>query len=387
MTHIQGHCEPRFQPVADLFAANFEELDEVGASLYLSVEGQTVVDLWGGHMDKARRQPWQSDTITVLFSNTKAATALCAHMLVEQGALDLNAKVGHYWPEFAQNGKEDATVAMLLNHTVGLPALRDEVKPLGYADWDYMTARYAAEAPFWDPGTQSGYHMISFGWLVGELVRRVSGKSLGRFFADEVAGPLGLELWIGLPESEDARVAPAIFHKMQPGELLSEFIQTMLRDTQSLQARSMLNLGGLDYNSTTARRAEIGGAGGIGNARGLGGMFTALANGGGGLVSRDRIDAMRALSSENRRDATLLIPTRFGQGYMLNMDNRDAVPGDANSFLIGPGAFGHVGAGGSAGFADPDRRLAFAYVMNRMGGGFMLNARGQRLIDAAYACL
>lgn len=387
MTSIHGTALAQFQPVADLFAANFAELDELGASLCITIEGETVLDMWGGHRDAARTQDWDRDTVCVLFSNTKAATALCAQILIDRCQLDLNAKVTDYWPEFGQNGKQDATVLMLLNHTVGLPALRDEVKPDGYADWAYMTAQLAAETPFWTPGSQTGYHMITFGWLVGELVRRVSGQSLGQFFDAQIAKPLGLPLWIGLPEEQDANLAPVKFFKMQPGERLSDFTQTVLKDTQSMQALSMLNLGGLDYNSVTAHRAEIGGAGGIGNARGLCGMFTPLANGGGELLSEARITAMRQESSSNTRDANLLIPSRFGQGFMLSMDNESSSQEDNRSFIIGADAFGHVGAGGSTGFADPANHMAFSYVMNRMGGGFLMNERGQRLIDAAYAGL
>lgn len=387
MSDIQGSVDPKFQSVADRFAQNFDELDEVGASLCLSVEGETVVDLWGGYRDARRTVPWDRDTISIVFSCTKAATALCAQILVDRGLLDLDAPVARYWPEFGTAGKENATVAMLLNHTVGLPALRAPVPKGGFADWDDMCARYAAETPFWDPGTQNGYHMISFGWLVGEVVRRVSGQSLGAFFASEVADPLGLPFWIGLPEAEDHRLAPVIFHKMTPEDPRTDFMTAMLSDMTSMQALSMLNLGGLDYNDPALHRAEIGGAGGIANARGICGMFTPLANGGGDLLSRARIDAMRAPSVETRRDANLLMPTRFGQGFMLAMDNRAAMGAAHQSFVIGPGAFGHVGAGGSCGFADPEARMSFAYTMNKMGNGLLMNPRGQGLIDAAYAAL
>lgn len=387
MSEINGHVEPQFQAVADLFAANFDELDEVGASLCVTVEGQKVLDLWGGHREAARKTPWERDTCCVVFSNTKAATAFCAHLLVERGALDLDAPVSRYWPEYGQNGKENTTVLMLLNHTAGLPAVRGDVPPEGFADWDQMVARYAEEAPFWAPGTRTGYHMISFGWLVGEVIRRITGRSLGQYFAEEIAGPLGLDYWIGLPEAEEPRVAPVIFYKMRGGEIPSEFLQKMLAETTSMQALSMLNLGGLNYNSRIAHAAEIGAAGGISNARGLAGLFTPLANDGGDLLSRARVDAMRGLSSGAARDENLLIPTRFGQGFMLNMDNRPAPASEARSFIIPEGAFGHTGAGGSASFADPGKRLAFGYAMNRMGGGFLMNERGQRLIDAVYAAL
>lgn len=387
MHTTDGQADAKFEAVRDAFAENFDQRDEVGASLSVTLEGETVIDLWGGHSDKARTQPWTRDTICTAFSNTKAATALCAHILIERGQLDASAPVARYWPEFAQNGKEHTTVAMLLNHTAGLPAVREDLPDGAFADWDLMCAHLAAQDPWWEPGTRTGYHMITFGWLVGEVVRRVSGRSLGTVFAEEVAGPLGLDFHIGLPEAEEPRVSPVIFHKLQPGEELSEFMQTMISDTQSLQAKSMINLGNLNYNERRARAAEIGGAGGIGNARALAGMFAPLANGGGDLVSPARIEAMRAPSSAGQPDENLRIGTRFGQGFMLRMDNRPAPVEQATSFLIPEGAFGHVGAGGSCSFADPDRRLSFAYVMNRMGSGFMLNERGQRLIDAVYAAL
>lgn len=387
MPEIHGHTDPKFAAVRDVFAENLASRNEVGAALCVTIEGETVIDIWGGHRDRQRTQTWDRDTICTVFSNTKAATALCVHILIERGQIDPDAPVTRYWPDYGQAGKDHTTVRMLLNHTAGLPALRDEVKDGAYADWDYMVGKLAAESPWWEPGTRTGYHMITFGWLVGELVRRVTGRSLGRFFADEVAGPLKLDFHIGLPDSEDARVAPVLFYKMQPTDPLPDFMKTMLADTGSMQAKSMLNLGNLNYNDTRARRAEIGGAGGIGNARGLAGMFTPLANGGGDLVSPARIDAMRGLSSQGDPDANLMIPTRFGQGVMLCIDNRPAPVDEALSFLIPEGAFGHVGAGGSCGFADPDRRLAFAYVMNQMGGGFLLNGRGQGLIDAIYGAL
>ncbi len=387
MSMIAGVADHRFRKVAELFADNFETLGELGASLCLTLEGETVIDLWGGHRDEAHETTWDEDTICIAFSNTKAATALCVHMLIERGALDLDAPVMRYWPEFGQAGKDAVTVRMLLDHTAGLPAIREDVKDGAFADWTYMTDRLAAETPYWTPGTATGYHMFTFGWLLGELIRRVTGRSLGRFFAEEVAGPLGLDFHIGLPETEEHRVAPVRFHKLGKGEEMSIYMKAILRDNNSLQARSMLNVGNLNYNEPRAHRAELGASGGIGNARALAGMFTPLANGGGGLVSAERIDAMRTPSSRGEPDENLMINTRFGQGFMLCIDNRPAPVDAAVSFLIPDGAFGHVGAGGSFGFADPDKRLAMSYVMNKMGGGFLLNARGQRLIDAVYDAL
>jgi len=301
--------------------------------------------------------------------------------------LKLDEKVGTYWPEFATNGKEDVTVRMLLNHSSAVPALRAPVKPGGFLDWDYMCKRIAGAKPYWEPGTTNGYHMVNFGWTVGELVRRVSGKSLGTFFKDEIAGPLGLDFHIGLDESEHGRVAKMIPHTPSPDDLLSEFVRTVMSNPLSLQFQALMNSGMWDFNSPKSWLAEIGGAGGITNARGLAGMFAPLAGGDRIYLSPERIDDMRAPSMETDKDQTLLIPTRFGQGFMLNMDNRESTQGEGNSAILGEKAFGHVGMGGSIGFADPEAGLAFGYNMIKMGGGILLNDRGQSLVDAAYASL
>ena len=184
---VEGRVDPAFEAVQWEFVANFVERGEVGASVSLSVEGETVVDLWGGQMDPEGTHPWTEDTVSLVFSVTKAATALCAHLLIERGELDLHGLVTDYWPEFGQAGKENTTVAMMLTHSVGLPAFKETVEGAGIYDWDYVCDLLARQEPFWEPGTRNGYHMLSFGWTVGELVRRVSGKSLGTFFQDEFA--------------------------------------------------------------------------------------------------------------------------------------------------------------------------------------------------------
>lgn len=381
---VQGRVDPAFREVLDTFVENFETHGEVGASVCLSVEGETRVDLWGGHVDEAGSAPWTEDTLSLVFSVTKAATALCAHLLVERGELDLHAKVTHYWPEFGQQGKEDATVAMMLNHSVGLPAFRDPIKPGGYYDWDYMVGRLEQEAPFWKPGIRNGYHMISFGWTVGELVRRVSGKSLGTFFADEFARPLGLDFWIGLPEALEPRVSHMIPFLPGPEGPFTDFTKALIGDPTSIPALSWLNSGGYTPDAREAHAAEIGGGGGISNARSLVRLFEPLADGGGALFSRDSVTRMSQVSMATGDDATLCMPTRFALGFMKSMDNRHRPFGDIESCILGDRAFGHVGAGGSLGFADPDCALAFGYTMNRMGAGLLLNARGQGLVDAAY---
>ncbi|WP_300379306.1 serine hydrolase domain-containing protein [Henriciella sp.] len=384
---VKGACDPKFAELKDEFARNFEERGEAGASVCVSVNGETVVDLWGGVADTTSAEPWQEDTVSIVFSCTKAAVALCAHILIDRGELELQAPVSKYWPEYAQKGKENTTVQMMLNHESALPALRAPVKEGGFLDWDYMIKRLEEEEPFWEPGTRNGYHMVNFGWTVGELVRRASGKSLGQFFAEEVAGPTGANFHIGLPEDAKAHIAPIIPYEPKPDDPLSDFTKSLLADPNSVQALSFVNNGGWKANQREAHRAQIGGAGGISNARGQVAMYTPLACNDGQLVSKDRLHAMSMVSTATQRDATLLIPTRFASGFMKSMDNRALAGGQDQSAIMGEHAFGHVGAGGHIGFADPDCGMAFSYTMSKMGPGLLMNDRGQPLIDAAYRAL
>jgi CubicO group peptidase (beta-lactamase class C family) len=385
---VEGRYEAAFRPVVEVFQRNFLEHGEVGASLALTVEGETVVDLWGGVADEQAGRAWDKDTVSIVFSCTKGATALCAHILSSRGKLDLEAPVAEIWPEFAANGKSGATTRMMLDHSVGVPVLRDEAKPDCLMDWGYMTERLAAQAPFWEPGTRNGYHALTFGFTVGEIVRRVSGQSLGRFFRENVAGPLGLDFWIGLPEAVDPRVAP-MMGGLEPPKVPTPFFLKAFSDPASIPNRFLFNSGtwATEARDTRAgRAAEIGAANGITNGRGLAGMYAPLANGGGGLVDADTLSRMEEVAMATHSDATLILPTRFALGFMKSMDNRRRyVAGD--SVILGRRAFGHVGAGGSIGFADPECRLSFGYTMNRMGAGLMLNERGQGLVDAAYRCL
>ena len=381
---VQGHYDPAFKSVRDVFEQNFIERGEIGASVCLKdSSGRTLVDLWGGtHPDG--KTVWTRDTLSVVFSCTKAATALCAHILIDRGLLDPDAPVTNYWPEFGAQGKADTTVRDMLGHRSGVPALRAPVKSGGFWEFDYVAERLAEETPFWEPGTNHGYHLVSFGWTVGELVRRVSGKSLGQFFRDEIAIPYTVDFHIGLPDSEFNRVSKLKPFVPAPQDTPSAFVRAMLADPESLQCLAFRNTGGWVFDAPESWRAEIGGAGGISNARGLAAMFASLFNDK-PLLSRERMNALRQPVSEGL-DQTLLIPTRFGEGFMLSIDNRD-LPGDGQSAIIGDGAFGHVGMGGSIGFADPDIGFSFGYTMNKMGGGTLLNERGQSLVDTAYACI
>ncbi len=387
---VEGSFDARYQMVADAFVKNFTDHDEVGASVCVKVGGETVIDLWGGRIERDVEKPWQSDTVSIVFSSTKGATALCAHLLIDRGKLDLEALVADYWPEFAKHGKQTATVRMMLDHSVGVPAVRAPLHKGAVNDWDLMCAHLADQAPFWEPGKRHGYHALTFGWTVGELVRRVSGKSLGTFFQDEIAKPLGLDFWIGTPEFVEPRVSPIIQFRPAKGDPLSPLAVVALADRSSIPALFLFNDGGFNPNRRDCHAAEIGAANGMTNGRGLAGMYAPFANGGslGGvkLVSADAIARMGQVSMSTHYDETLCMPTRFALGFMKSMDNRRRPL--TGSMLLSERAFGHVGAGGSIGFADPECKMSFGYTMNRMGGnGALLNERGQGLVDAAYRCL
>lgn len=397
---LSGFYEPRFERVVQEFERNFHERGEIGASACVTIEGETVVDLWGGTARLDTGMPWGEDTVSLVFSNTKGAVALCAHILASRGQLDLDAPVTQYWPEYGQAGKEHTLVYMLLSHQSGLPAFRKRLPAAAFYDWDFMVNTLAEEVPFWTPGDSHGYQMLTHGWLIGELVRRISGKSLGTFFQEEVAAPLGLAFWIGLPEeieSRTARMIPA--PPPAAGDPISSFVAA-IADPGSIASFGSTNTGGywganaegdMEFDSRRAHAAEIGAAGGITNARGVAGMYAALACGGSlkgvKLVDADTLARMSAVCSASSRDRMLLVPTRFTAGFMKPVDNRRASPGNEGRILFAEEAFGHNGAGGSFGFADPGAKMSFGYTMNKMGSGILLNDRGQSLVDATYLSL
>jgi CubicO group peptidase (beta-lactamase class C family) len=387
---VEGQCDARFDAIAEAFVANFNEHDEVGASCVVTVEGEKVVDLWGGHI-KRDGEAWQQDTLCTVFSATKGAMALCAHMLADRGQLDLDAEIREYWPEFAVGGKEHALVKMTLDHSLGLPHVRGAVKDGGFYDYDYMVDRIAEEPVFWEPGTRGGYHAISMAWTVGEIVHRAAGKRLGKYFNEQVAQPLGLDFWIGAPVSVEARISPMIAAVPDEALMATRFIQTALSPEQTPTQLFMRDFMLVNPNAKECHQAEIGSANGVTNARGLAGMYAPLAVGGElngvRLVGADTLARMGRVSMASHDDATLLIPTRFALGYMKGVDNRKVPNAVNSSLLIGDEAFGHVGAGGSLGLADPACRMSFGYAMNRMGNGLFMNERGQALLDATYRTL
>lgn len=380
---LAGFCAPGFEAVLETFRENFLARGEIGACVCVTHRGRTVVDLWGGIAVPKTGAPWERDTICVVFSCTKGAAALCAHHLAERGKLDLHAPVEAVWPAFAAHGKAGTTAAMMLAHTAPVPHVREPVKPGGYADFDYMVERVAVEEAWWEPGTRQGYHGITFAWTAGNMVRLAAGKPLGAYFRETFARPLGLDFHIGLPESEETRVARLVAPDPAEMNLQARFTRAVMTPG-SLANLFLTNNGGADFNSREMHAAELGSASGMTNARGLAGLYAPFANGGGGYLRPETIARMRRVSGATHMDATLQQPMRFGLGFMAAMDNR-AAGGD--SLIMGEGAFGHVGMGGSVGFADPEAELSFGYVMNRMGSGILLNARGQGLVDAAYRSL
>ena len=365
MTEINGKVAPGFERVKDAFAANFEHHGDVGAAFSLYHHGKKVVDLWGGVVDEESGRPWAEDSIALVFSSTKGATAICAHLLAQRGELDLDAPVAQYWPEFAAAGKQDIPVRWLLSHQVGLPIFDNPLTVEKFLDWETPVKTLAAQSPIWEPGSAHGYHAAAYGWLVGEVVRRISGKSLGTFFADEVAEPLGLDFWVGLPENEESRVVPIMSVNLQEDEIdeqaLTEQRRQLLaaaRDPESLLNRPSTK-GVLEPNSRAYHAAEIPAGNGITDARSLARMYASLIGDGvdGVRLLNDETVARASAEQVKGRDEVLQILTRFGLGFSLHSES---------SSLGQDGAFGHSGAGGSLGFADPQAGIGFGYVMNKM---------------------
>ena len=384
---IQGHCDRRFARVRAAFADNFANRNEIGAAVAVVVDGEPVVDLWAGDADQSGTRPWERGTLANVYSCTKGMTALCAHRLIERGLLDLDAPVPEYWPEFAQAGKASLPVRWLLSHRAGLAAVKPILPGEALYHWDAMCAALAAQEPWWAPGTAHGYHAVTFGWLVGELVRRITGRSLGTYFRDEVAEPLGLEFHIGLPESEHDRVAElTMLPPPSPEDDTMQLGLLIFSDPEGVTARAFMNPPSLAHgvNHSAWRTAEIPGANGHATARALARVYGVLARGGdeNGFHLLDTAGIERCREEQSHGpDLVLQIPTRFGLGFMLPQDRPDA--------RFGPnrGAFGHPGAGGSVGFADPETRVGFGYVMNRTGPRILLDPRATALIDAVYGSL
>jgi CubicO group peptidase (beta-lactamase class C family) len=379
MTVVSGAVRPGFEAIAEAFEANFspdEAVPDIGAS-FAAVRGDEVIaNLWGGHADKAKSKPWVPDTLANVYSTTKGVAAACTTLLESRGELNYEAKVARYWPDFAQGGKSEITVGMLLSHRAGLSGLRETTSVDDLFDWELMTRRLARAKPLWMPGPVAGYHAITWGFLAGELVRRIDGRSIGRFLHEELSEPLGADVFIGLPASQDSRYA-------EIAKPLGEQTQSLAEMTDILRLTlSNPVIEGEVPNRREWRAAEIPAAGGCANALGLARLFAPLAND--GVFEGRRYFARGAVARAtaerfNGVDMNLGVPVRWGAGFFGNNPQRWYGPDDT--------AWGHSGWGGSCAFFDPARNLAVAFAMNQMDANLHGDPRTVRLVGALYSCL
>jgi CubicO group peptidase (beta-lactamase class C family) len=403
-TPVHGTCDSRFTKVKELFQNSFDSGAEIGAAVCFMLDGRCVVDLWGGYYDLAHEREWERETLVNVYSTTKGMAALCANQLIERGLLELEAPVARYWPEFAAAGKEKITIRWLLSHKAGLCAVRTPLPKNSLYDWDRMCTALAKQEPWWAPGEGHGYHAFTFGFLVGEVVRRVSGESLGTFFRNNIAQPLGADFHIGLTAENDSRTSDVysvhIGNRQAPTKTagnpapattagFAEFARCM-QDPNTMQYAALLNPPqDRDAVNTRAwRAAEIPAVNGHGTARALARIYGALARGG-------ELDGVRILEPRTIARATAeeasgperlfcgAVPMRFGLGFVLSDETHRYSRLSPN-----PRAFGHAGGGGSLGMADPDARIGFGFTMNNLQASIVsAGATPTLLIDAFYEAL
>jgi CubicO group peptidase (beta-lactamase class C family) len=376
---VQGFVEAGFEPVREAFGANFERHGDVGAACCIYVHGRPVVDLWGGVTTLGGTKPYTDDTLQLVASTTKGVVAIAAHMLAQEGELDFDAPVTRYWPEFGAEGKERIPVRWLFSHRAGLAAID---RPLSLEDvyaWDPVADALAAQRPLWEPGSAHGYHVGTFGWLAGEVIRRVSGTSVGKFVAERIAEPLGLEFWIGLPDALNSRVAPLIPPPPPSGP--PDVFTARLLDPTTLLHRAFVNpmLLPNTLNEPGFWAAEIPAANGIGTARAISRLYAACIGEVGGvrLLNPDTLERATEVQAEGE-DLVLGYETRYATGFQRSFPFRP---------MAGEGSFGHYGMGGSVGFADRDLGFSFAYVMNQMLPSGGIDSRPAAIVHALRGCL
>lgn len=379
-----GFVAPGWEAVRTAFETNLASGEEVGAGAAVYHRGRLVVDITGGWFDETHSAPYGPDTLQLVFSTTKGITAIAVAICVQRGLLAYDQPVSRYWPEFAAHGKADATVAQLLSHQCGLFSVQGEITLEEVLDWPTITERLADTKPEWPIGSTHGYHAVTYGYLAGELVRRVdpAHRGIGRFVQDEIAGPLGAEFYIGLPEPLEPRVSPLVGQLLAKNEdpaiqaMIDQFMGPDSNAGRALSLNGALAEEGL-FNSRAVHAAEIPAANGITNAASLARIYAATMGPVDGvqLVERETLEVARTtVTPEGEADACLLVATAFGMGFMTNA---------MFTPFAGPGSYGHPGAGGSVGMAHPERELAVGYVMNQMATNLAGDVRAQRLIDAA----
>lgn len=386
---VDGDCEPAFERVRDALAEVLASGFEIGAALAVYVDGDAVVDLWGGHADAARSRPWQRDTIVNLYSVGKAISAVCALRLVDAGLLSLDAPVARYWPEFAQASKARLPVRHLLTHQAALPAIARPLPSGSWSSWTTITEALAAQVPWWEPGAGHGYHVNTQGFLIGEVVRRITGQTLGAYLRDSITRPAGIDFFVGFGPELDARCADVL--PIPPSPETAELQRRLSVDVSGLSGLPLMRVnayrnppeisGTAVVNTRSWRAAEVPSTNGHGNARAVARLYSALAGHGeldGVHVLSPEIIARASVEQVYGDDIVLQRPTRFGLGFQLTMAERRLGPN--------PRAFGHFGAGGSLGFADPDAHVAFGYVMNQARGGWQ-HKHVRHFIDLVYAAL
>jgi CubicO group peptidase (beta-lactamase class C family) len=380
MVDIDGQCDDGFGATKDAFASNFEHNGDVGASVAVTIDGELAVDLWGGTQDRAGTTPWERDTIINVFSTTKTMSCLSLLVLVSRGLVDVDAPVERYWPEFGAAGKGNVLVRHLLSHTAGLPGWDKRIEGTDLYDWDKVTSLLAEQATWWEPGWKSGYHGISQGNLVGEVVRRVDGRSVGRFFAEEIAGPLGADFHIGLGPEHDDRVAlvipaPPLVYGSGDGSVQPD------RDSIPYRAANPRLMAEQSWEIPW-RRAEIPAAGGHGNARAVALAQSVVSAGGSArgveLLTKEVVDRIFDVQAAGR-DLVLGIGVTFGVGYGLNSPRAPIAPNERVCYW--------GGWGGSLVVNDVDAGMTMAYVMNRMGEGTVGDDRAHTILRAVYASL
>jgi CubicO group peptidase (beta-lactamase class C family) len=378
---VGGSVETGFEPVQEAFAANFERHGEVGAACCVHLRGRRVVDLWGGTTTPVGTDPYMGDTLQMVWSTTKGVVAIAAHMLAQEGKLDFDAPVAEYWPEFATLGKAKIPVRWLFTHQAGLAAID---RPLGLDDvlaWTPVVEALEAQQPLWEPGTAHGYHTFTYGWLAGEVIRRVAGQTVGTYVAERIAKPLNAEFWIGLPQAQNRRVAPIIPTPPPAPGTPPDALAARIADPSSLAHRSFVNpaIPPTAFNELPFRTAEVPAGNGIGTARGLSRIYSACI----GPLDGVRLLETKTLQGATRtqargEDLVMGYETHFGTGFQLPFPFRP---------MAGPGSFGHYGMGGAVAFAHPERGFSFAYVMNQMLPSARVDPRPNALVQALLTCI